>query len=261
MTKGSHLRCIDPRLLAHAHGPEPLFEDAPEGVGDAADAHELVAENTIVAFDGWQKHIYKTPALLTSIALAWKLADVHHVKDAVRLAWQLTLSPRICKQLDLALDEGRLQIPRRSLILCTMTRLDMTYSLWQQRLCSERRGMRSLMADSSEQAGFNFLGGIETRILWPKTENPSQVYEQKGFAGLCSFLQRHWSRHYLPLSCMGYGLADTTAKASKLNSAVKLETGSEHNYDAFRMQMRVFSSDQGVESGIADDGSHCVEGV
>ena len=63
---------------------------------------------------------------------------------------------------------------------------------------------------------------------------PLEVFDEKGFAGLLEFLQSHFERHYLPLSAVGYGLADTTTKASKMLAAIKLETGGLAALDSYR---------------------------
>eukprot|EP00959_Pyramimonas_sp_CCMP1952_P352334 7382039-Pyramimonas_sp.AAC.1 len=93
------------------------------------------------------------------------------------------------------------------------------------------------------RGGFNFFALFESRCRQPNRfldyVDPAEFFSD--------FEQRH-----LPLTTMGYGAASLLHKSLACQHCLALETGSKGKFDIARNQVRVFTSDQGLEFGIAD---------
>lgn len=228
VTGAKHAHCIDHNLVGGAIGQEPVLRRA---TPDDPEADTVGACRWSASSKGMAQYTFDVEAIVSSILVSWKLRDTKHLESVARLIWRLTLPDATAQRLCDELRDGSMKLPKGGVVYLWQVKVDMSFSVWQQELCVRLKGVRFLMVDSSPQCGFNYLGAVETRIRRPANEDPTTIYLNSGIEALEAFFQRYFERHYLPLSAMGWGLADLTAKSEKLASSIRLKTGTRSAFE------------------------------
>ena len=189
---------------------------------------------------------YNVTELLHALELMWALKDVKKTPlgDIARLVWGLSLPPEERRRMEAKLTDGTLRLPQRTVLLEACVRLDILQSCFQRKLLHEQDGVRFLSLDAGKQRYTTYFAMREDRVLWKRGTGPSELVALN--------LQEVFESRHMPISTVAYGGGTVWGKSLNTCTSLMLESGSEELWDKRRMETRGLTSDQGVESDIAD---------
>lgn len=207
-----------------------------------------VRENTEISRRHGHDFQFTVDAILDSLRLAWLCGKHVDLRPVLVASWRLTLPPAVAQSLEASLNTGILKVPGRSLMQSSAVKLDMLLSGFRAAQLDSTRAHRYIMIDSSPQLGHNILGSLEDILLW----NSSYSLEEQ----INLDLDKSVEKRHLPLSCLGYGAADSTHKGENVRFCMLLECGGLARWDQYRHEIRAFTTDQGVEASVCDQPLH-----
>jgi hypothetical protein len=189
--------------------------------------------------------MFKPETILT----AWKLKATFKsgktaLPDVIEMALKLACPPNMLQHLLHDVKSGKTRLPSRETLRKADFRLNLLDLLFQRKLLENNSFTRYWQGDSSPQGGYNFFVLTEDRLKWPSR----LTLEER----LATNWDNHFERRHMTTTTLGYGMGGLLGKACNTQHAAALEAGSWSNFLAIRWAVKVWSSDQGVDSAIVD---------
>lgn len=205
----------------------------------------LIADNFVAGPSSAVPHVYVVPVLL----IAWRLKTMlrsgkQSLKEVVSLALKLACPPGLLDTVLHHVNSGVVKLPGREVLRLADFRINLIDILYQRSLANNNSFDRYWSGDSSPQGGHIFFVVVEDRLMWPSRLSIADR--------LALDADKHFGRRFLPTTTLGYGGANLLGKACNTQHAAALESGTWAKFCKMRNEVRVWSSDQGVDSAIAD---------
>jgi hypothetical protein len=143
---------------------------------------------------------------------------------------------------------SELRLPSLGLLRASRVRLDLLSITYERKLFLRYRYARYILVDSSPQLGTNFLICREDRIGFAREEFCCNVVRSQ------ININDRFSTRICPVSTLGLGNKGVTKLGVNIANLWLMESADLDSFDESRLGFRGWTSDQGTERGIADDG-------